>query len=188
MHGYLSLFQELDAHSVLHLLRTIEHPTLIIAGALDLLTPAYQSYEMASRMPNSKLRIYATSSHASLLEKSGQVVLDITEFLNEHVDKFRRRGSSRFDPVRGSDEALLDQEFERMVKELEHSSSSSSSDSTGEDEVDAFKLDDCDVDAPPAGVHALGEASSDEQPDLSNRLQLRRRRQHARATDVSWSW
>merc|ERR1712137_654874 len=49
MYDYLCLFEELDAHSVYHLLPFIEHPTLIICGGLDCLTPPYQSYEMYKR-------------------------------------------------------------------------------------------------------------------------------------------
>jgi len=45
-YNYLQLFQELDAHSVYHLLPDIKQPTLIVTGMLDILTPAYQSYEM----------------------------------------------------------------------------------------------------------------------------------------------
>jgi hypothetical protein len=50
---------ELDAHSVYHLLADIEHPTLIIAGLLDLFTPAYQSYEIvrARMLPPGALRV-----------------------------------------------------------------------------------------------------------------------------------
>ncbi len=41
--NYLRLFQELNAHSVYHLLPHIEQPTLVVSGLLDVLTPAYQS-------------------------------------------------------------------------------------------------------------------------------------------------
>eukprot|EP00040_Diaphanoeca_grandis_P023905 m.130669 g.130669 ORF g.130669 m.130669 type:complete len:364 (-) comp29495_c0_seq3:395-1486(-) len=36
---YLRLFQELNAHSVFHLLHSIEHPVLLLSGFLDLFTP-----------------------------------------------------------------------------------------------------------------------------------------------------
>lgn len=39
--NFLRLFQELDAHSVYHLLRDIEHPTLIVSGCWDFLTPGH---------------------------------------------------------------------------------------------------------------------------------------------------
>jgi pimeloyl-ACP methyl ester carboxylesterase len=45
--NYIRLFQELDAHSLYHLLRRIDQPTLIVSGLLDILTPAYQSFELA---------------------------------------------------------------------------------------------------------------------------------------------
>ena len=48
--NYLRLFQELDAHSLYHVLPQIDAPTLIYSGKLDMLTPAFQSKEMARRM------------------------------------------------------------------------------------------------------------------------------------------
>lgn len=40
-HNYLCMFQELDAHSVFHLLNEVKNDTLIISGLLDVLTPVY---------------------------------------------------------------------------------------------------------------------------------------------------
>merc|ERR1712146_725217 len=44
--SYAQLAQELDAHSVYHLLPSITHPVLLISGFLDLVTPAMQSFEI----------------------------------------------------------------------------------------------------------------------------------------------
>jgi hypothetical protein len=49
--NYLRLFQELDAHSVLHHLRDIHVPALVVSGAWDWLTPAYQSHVIANASP-----------------------------------------------------------------------------------------------------------------------------------------
>jgi pimeloyl-ACP methyl ester carboxylesterase len=43
-------------------------PTLIITGCLDPLTPAYHSYEMARRIPNSTLLCKTLGSHFVMLE------------------------------------------------------------------------------------------------------------------------
>lgn len=80
--NYLRLFQELDAHSTYHLLRHIDAPTLIIAGMLDILTPAYQSEEMARRIPNAEYMRLWRSSHFSMLERPEVVVPAMQRFLD----------------------------------------------------------------------------------------------------------
>jgi pimeloyl-ACP methyl ester carboxylesterase len=67
--NYLRLFQELDAHSVFHLLPEIETPTLVVSGALDFLTPAYQSRQIARRMPNAEHLALWRASHFALFER-----------------------------------------------------------------------------------------------------------------------
>ena len=66
--AYLRMFQELDAHSVYHHLREIPHPTLLISGSLDPLTPAYQSREMLRKMPNARQVRFPLGTHFVLLE------------------------------------------------------------------------------------------------------------------------
>jgi len=83
--NYLRLFQELDAHSTYHLLREIEAPALIIAGVLDVLTPAYQSEEMARRMPHAEYIRLWRSSHFSLLERPDVVVPAMRRFLEQRA-------------------------------------------------------------------------------------------------------
>merc|ERR1712079_339767 len=51
--NYVRMFLELDAHSVYHLLETIQNPVLLISGLVDPLTPCVHSYEMDSLLPNS---------------------------------------------------------------------------------------------------------------------------------------
>lgn len=79
--NYLRLFQELDAHSVYHLLRHIPHPTLIISGKLDYLTPAYQSREMQRKMPNARHKSYWRGTHFVLVEYPEEVSGRIERFL-----------------------------------------------------------------------------------------------------------
>lgn len=82
--NYLGLFQELDAHSVLHHLRDIPHRTLLISGRLDILTPAYQSHEMARRLPDVE--------HLQLPFGSHFVLLEYPSLLVEHIERFIERG------------------------------------------------------------------------------------------------
>lgn len=83
--NYLRLFQELDAHSAYHLLRHIEAPTLIIAGMLDVLTPSYQSEEMARRIPGSEYIRLWRSSHFSMLERPDVVIPAMRRFLENRA-------------------------------------------------------------------------------------------------------
>lgn len=79
--NFLRLFQELDAHSVYHLLPEIEAPALVISGALDLLAPARQSREIARRMPAAERLALWRASHFCLLERPDVVLPAIERFL-----------------------------------------------------------------------------------------------------------
>jgi len=79
--NYLRLFQELDAHSVYHHLRSILHPALIISGGLDYLTPAYQSREMHRKMRASEHMHLGLGTHFVLVEYPDQVTDRIARFL-----------------------------------------------------------------------------------------------------------
>ena len=79
--NFLRLFQELDAHSVYHKLPEIKAPALVVSGALDPLTPAYQSREIARRLPDAKRLALWRSSHFSLLERPDVVLPVVREFL-----------------------------------------------------------------------------------------------------------
>lgn len=83
--NYLRLFQELDAHSTYHLLRHIDAPALIIAGMLDVLTPPYQSAEMARRMPDAEYIRLWRSSHFSMLERPEVVIPAMRDFLQKRA-------------------------------------------------------------------------------------------------------
>ena len=83
--NYLRLFQELDAHSTYHLLREIKAPALIIAGMLDVLTPPYQSAEMARRMPDAVFIRLWRSSHFSMLERPEVVIPAMRRFLSQRA-------------------------------------------------------------------------------------------------------
>jgi len=79
--NYLRLFQELDSHSTYHLLSEIKQPTLIISGGLDMMTPAYQSYEMAAKIPGSHHEHFPLGSHFALLEYPEKIPQLIKDFL-----------------------------------------------------------------------------------------------------------
>ncbi len=79
--NYVRLFQELDAHSVYHLLPEVRAPALVIAGALDVLTPPRQSREMAERLPDAEYVELLRATHFALLERPEAVVPRIQRFL-----------------------------------------------------------------------------------------------------------
>ena len=83
--NYLRLFQELDAHSTYHLLREIEAPALVISGMLDILTPPYQSRDIAGRMPDAEYIRLWRSSHFSMLERPDIVVPAMRRFLEQRA-------------------------------------------------------------------------------------------------------
>ncbi|MFW5921202.1 MAG: alpha/beta fold hydrolase [Polyangiales bacterium] len=84
--NYMRLFQELDAHSVYHLLPDIEAPALVVSGALDILAPSRQSREMAKRMPHAQRIGLWRSSHFSLLERPEVVLPALDRFLERRAE------------------------------------------------------------------------------------------------------
>lgn len=79
--NFMRLFQELDAHSVYHLLPEIDTPTLIISGWLDVLTPPRLSREMARRMPHAQHIPLKRCSHFAVLERPDVIVPAVRTFL-----------------------------------------------------------------------------------------------------------
>ncbi len=80
--NFMRLFQELDAHSVYHVLPEIEAPALVVSGALDLLAPARQSREIARRMPHARRVALVRASHFCLLERPEVVLPAVERFLD----------------------------------------------------------------------------------------------------------
>lgn len=80
--NFLALFQELDAHSAYHLLPSITAPALVISGALDPLTPAFQSREMAARLPDAEHVRLLRAGHFALMERPELVVPRVRAFLD----------------------------------------------------------------------------------------------------------
>ena len=83
--NYMRLFQELDAHSVYHVLPEIDAPALVISGALDVLAPARQSADIARRMPHAQRLALWRASHFALLERPDVVLPAIEEFLSSQA-------------------------------------------------------------------------------------------------------
>ncbi|CAL1148925.1 unnamed protein product [Cladocopium goreaui] len=97
MKAFLRGFQDLDAHSTGHLLYQISHPTLLMAGIWDTLTPAYTMLVMKRQMANARLVLDTFSGHFSVMEHPELVMTEIAKFLAEEVPNFRRRTGSQFE-------------------------------------------------------------------------------------------
>ncbi len=83
--NYLRLFQELDAHSVYHHLRSIDAPALVVSGRFDVLTPAYQSREIARKLRNAEVLHLRNGSHFVLVERPEKVLPRIRQFLESRA-------------------------------------------------------------------------------------------------------
>jgi len=104
--NYLRTFLELHAHSVFHVLRSIEHPTLIVSGFLDHHTPAYNSFEMASKLKNSQHVCHFAATHFALVEFPAEITEDIAAFVEERAPfarRYRRLSDTRFERVIDTD-------------------------------------------------------------------------------------
>jgi len=78
---FLALSQQIDAHSAYHLLPHVSSPTLIISGGLDFITPAYQSRQMARRIPGAKHVSFPFGAHFIVLERPAAVIAAVEEHL-----------------------------------------------------------------------------------------------------------
>ena len=61
-----------------------EYVHALISGALDMLTPALSSLEMARRLPHAQHYCDPFSTHLSLLESPEWCLASIVAFLREH--------------------------------------------------------------------------------------------------------
>ncbi len=81
--NFLRLFQELDAHSVYHRLKGIEHRALVAYGDLDFLTPGYQSRDIIRKMPNAEGFHVRLATHFLLLEYPHRLLPRLEAFLSK---------------------------------------------------------------------------------------------------------
>lgn len=96
--NWLRGFQELNAHSVKHLLHLIQQPTLLLSGRWDYLTPSYVMEEMAQRMPNAEHKVCYHATHFGVIEAPEWIVQQVDQFLvaNRTPQRFKRLDSTTF--------------------------------------------------------------------------------------------
>lgn len=66
------------------LLMTIEHPAIVIAGALDQMTPLRYSQLLAKKIKGAKLCVIPDAGHLLMLEKPDETVAYLRDFLQPH--------------------------------------------------------------------------------------------------------
>ncbi len=80
-HAYLRQLDATMAHDTLDRLKRIESETLVLVGAEDILTPPYESEELAANIPNATLRILPRGGHGFSGEYPAEFNGAVAEFL-----------------------------------------------------------------------------------------------------------
>lgn len=79
----LSISETVIGDSAPHLLRSLEAPTLLIAGEKDLFTTRRMVDEMARMIPDARLVVYDKATHYLPIEYPARLALDLRSFLGE---------------------------------------------------------------------------------------------------------
>jgi pimeloyl-ACP methyl ester carboxylesterase len=83
IHGYVHSTHACLTHHALDRLHLVSCPTLVMAGGQDVLCATNASQEIADRVPNCGLTIYADASHFFLIQCFEESMQDIQR-LGEH--------------------------------------------------------------------------------------------------------
>jgi len=135
---WVHTFQEIDAHSVYHLLHLIEQPTLLLSGWWDMLLPPLVSEQIASRMPHSIHKCDPWSTHATVLESPEWTLHQVWRFLHAmptaeadphaetQAEKANETSANRGGAAKLTDAPLdpLDSQFEKQWSDTEKASES----------------------------------------------------------------
>jgi pimeloyl-ACP methyl ester carboxylesterase len=81
------LLKSAQEHSAEDMLKTIEVPTLIVAGEHDQFTPMWISKKMHRLIPESELFVMHRATHAGLVEQPDLINLKIEKFVQERVKR-----------------------------------------------------------------------------------------------------
>lgn len=76
---------EMQRHTALKWLDTVNVPTLIVAGENDLFTPYHLSVQMRDRIPGAELLTIPHGSHAAIIEQPELINLRLEKWLREKV-------------------------------------------------------------------------------------------------------
>lgn len=86
---YLLLLQALYEHDARDVLDGVEHPTLLVTGTRDVITPPRLTREMAARIRGSELLVVPGATHYAAVEFPDLITSRIERFLKERVPHHR---------------------------------------------------------------------------------------------------
>lgn len=92
----------LRSNANLRSLRSITHPTLVMTGAEDVITPAINSRRIADRIPGSHLVLMPESGHSFLFQRPRATARLVLEFLDAETDARAKDLQSRRPLLAGS--------------------------------------------------------------------------------------
>lgn len=88
------MFRAMDMHSAADVLPSIEVPTLIVAGGIDVLTPPWIAKRMAASIDGSELLVIPSAGHALPIEAPDELNSEVARFLSERVWAEMREATS----------------------------------------------------------------------------------------------
>jgi pimeloyl-ACP methyl ester carboxylesterase len=80
--------------SRLNRLAAIRHPVLVANGDHDRMVPTKNSYLLADRLPNARLKIYPDAGHGFLFQYPNEFAAEVEAFLEDRAAETLRPGSS----------------------------------------------------------------------------------------------
>jgi pimeloyl-ACP methyl ester carboxylesterase len=93
---FAQLANNFSAHNAEHVLPSIEHPTLIVAGGRDTFSPPWLSLDMHEAIQGSELLFVPDGSHVTPIEHPELINLRLHKFVKDHTHKPKRASRSRF--------------------------------------------------------------------------------------------
>ena len=82
LRNLLEIYEEVAGESSATLLKSVEAPTLLVAGSKDPFTPASMIEEMERALPDARLEVYEKATHYLPLEHPARLRDDLREFVD----------------------------------------------------------------------------------------------------------
>jgi len=89
----MRILQALDSHSSAYTLPELKVPVLVVAGLLDVMTPAFTQYEIAGLAPKAKLVSIAAGTHHCILESPQLASREVASFFKADPKDLEKWGN-----------------------------------------------------------------------------------------------
>ncbi|RIK10720.1 MAG: hypothetical protein DCC49_02000 [Acidobacteria bacterium] len=89
------MFRAMDMHSAADVLPSVDIPTLIVAGGIDVLTPPWIARRMAAAIKDADLLVIPSAGHALPIEAPEELNGEVTRFLAERVWTAQREAGTK---------------------------------------------------------------------------------------------